>query len=105
MNNTQPLLFDIPSIAETGVWCTLADGIDPAQWAGICRKVGQLSPDRFEEVIDFLNGNDCQPKKSLFLKSPDSLFSRLKRVFCFNQAEVAYLPLVSIGPERVKEAF
>ncbi|MBW8015123.1 MAG: hypothetical protein FVQ82_02980 [Planctomycetes bacterium] len=102
MNNTQPLLFDIPSIAETGVWCQLADGIDPAQWAGICRKIGQLSPGRFAEVMAFLNGKDNKPNKSLFLKSPDSLFSRFKRVFTFNQAEVAHLPLVSIGPEGLK---
>lgn len=98
MNNTQPLLFDIPSIAETGVWCTLADGIDPAQWAGICRKIGQLSPDRFAEVQDFLNGNNSKPSRSRFFAKPDSVFSRLKRVFCFNQADVAHLPLVIIGP-------
>ena len=102
MNNTQPLLFDVPSIAETGVWCTLADGIDPAQWAGICRKIGQLSPNRFAEIANFLNRNDRQPKKSAFLISPDSLFSRLKRAFCFSQAEAAHLPLVSIGPEGLK---
>lgn len=105
MNNTQPLLFDIPSIAETGVWCTLNDGIDPAQWAGLCRKIGQLSPNRFAEVADFLNKNDQKSNNSTFnifhssLRSPDSLFSRLKRVFSFNQDEVAHLPLVSIGPE------
>ena len=108
MNNTQPLLFDIPSIAETGVWCTLADGIDPAQWAGLCRKVGQLSPDRFAEIADFLNRKDQKSNNSTFNSlnssfgqspSPDSLFSRLKRVFFFNQDEAAHLPLVSIGPE------
>ncbi|MBW8016249.1 MAG: hypothetical protein FVQ82_08685 [Planctomycetes bacterium] len=104
MNNTQPLLFDIPSIAETGVWCTLADGIDPAQWAGICRKIGQLSPDQFQEAINTL----FQPKPSNLRtfasstpKNPDSLISRLKRVFCFNQAECSHLPLVSIGPEGI----
>ena len=101
MNNTQPLLFDIPSIAETGVWCTLADGIDPAQWAGICRKIGQLSPDRFTEVMDFLNTKNGKPSRSKFSTSPDSLFSRLKRVFCFNQAEASHLPLISLGPEGI----
>ena len=30
---SQGLLFSEPSIAETGVWCNLADGIDPAEWA------------------------------------------------------------------------
>ena len=97
MNNTQPLLFDIPAIAETGVWCQLADGIDPGQWAGICRKIGQLSPDRFAEVQNYLCGN----KQTTIKRNPDSLFSRLKRVFCFNQAETAHLPLISLGSEGI----
>lgn len=97
MNNTQPLLFDIPSIAETGVWCRLADGIDPAEWAGLCREIGQMSPCRFEEVNECISGQPRSQRKS----SPDSLISRFKRVFTFNQAEVKHLPLVSIGPDRV----
>ena len=32
-SSTQGLLFSEPSIAETGVWCTLNPGIDPAEWA------------------------------------------------------------------------
>jgi len=104
MNNTQPLLFDIPSIAETGVWCTLADGIDPAQWAGICRYLGNLSPNQFQDVQKKLfpskpsHFRTFAPSTS---KNPNSLFSRLKRVFSFNQVEVAHLPLVSIGPEGI----
>lgn len=105
MNNTQSLLFDIPSIAETGVWCQLNDGIDPSEWAGICRKIGQLTPEQFQEAKKRL----FPPKTSHFRtfelstsKNPDSVISRLKRVFCFNQAEVAHLPLVSIGPGVVE---
>ena len=97
MNNTQPLLFDIPAIAETGVWCQLADGIDPAEWAGLCRKIGQMSPCRFEEVERYISDQPRPLRKS----SPDSLISRFKRVFSFNQAEVMHLPLVSLGPDRV----
>ena len=97
MNNTQPLLFDIPAIAETGVWCQLADGIDPAEWAGLCRKIGQMSPCRFEEVKGYISGQPRSSKRC----SPDSLISRLKRVFTFNQDEVMHLPLVSIGPDLV----
>jgi len=97
MNNTQPLLFDIPAIAETGVWCQLADGIDPAEWAGLCRQIGQLPPKRYAEIREFLGNN---PKPTVTSK-PDSLFYRLKRVFCFNQADAAHLPLVSLGYARV----
>ena len=97
MNNTQPLLFDVPSIAETGVWCQLADGIDPAEWAGFCRQIGQLPPKRFAEVRDFLS-NRSKPSIS---HNPDSLITRLKRVFAFNQAEVDHLPLVSLGYDMI----
>ncbi len=93
---TQPLLFSEPSIAETGVWCTLADGIDPAEWAGICRQIGQLSPDRFAAIKGFLTN---RPKYQSS-QNPDSLFSRFKRVFSFRQSEVAHLPLVSLGYAR-----
>jgi len=97
MNNTQPLLFDIPAIAETGVWCQLAVGIDPAEWAGLCRQIGQLSPKRFAEVKGFLSDHPKPPVKN----NPDSLISRLKRVFIFNQADTAHLPLVSLGYAKV----
>ena len=97
MNNTQPLLFDVPSIAETGVWCQLADGVDPAEWAGLCRQIGQLSPKSFAELREYLSNRS----KPSIKHNPDSLFSRLKRIFSFNQAEVTHLPLVSLGYERI----
>mgnify|MGYP001554215649 CR=1 FL=1 len=34
---SQGLLFSEPSIAETGVWCELSTGIDPAEWESLCR--------------------------------------------------------------------
>ena len=44
---SQGLIFSEPSIAETGVWCHLRDGIDPADWAFLCRYLGNLSPCKF----------------------------------------------------------
>ena len=41
---SQGLLFSEPSVAETGVWCALTDGINPAQWAQICRHIGTRRP-------------------------------------------------------------
>lgn len=90
---SQGLLFSEPSIAETGVWCTLNDGIDPAQWAGLCRKLGQMSPAHFQAV------------KSKLSADHDSLRSRLKRIFCFSQADSWHLPLVSIGPSGLSGVF
>lgn len=58
---SQGLLFSEPSIAETGVWCTLNVGIDPAEWAGLCRILGKLPPCQFQAV------------KSKLSADPDSL--------------------------------
>ncbi len=91
--NTQPLLFSEPSIAETGVWCSLADGIDPAEWAYLCRYLGSLRPDQFQRAKEKLAPASLD-RSAKSLGSPDSLFSRLKRVFCFDQAEFSHLPLV-----------
>lgn len=108
----QGLLFSEPAYSETGVWCQLADGIDPGQWAGACRYLGSLTPDQFQQARKTLFPAKTAKKPSLLShiqtfapftsKNPDSLISRLKRVFSFNQAEVDHLPLVSIGPEGLK---
>lgn len=100
--NTQPLLFSEPAIAETGVWCTLTEGIDPAEWANVCRKIGQLSPERFQKTKNRLSPQKPSHFRTFIpftANNPDSLISRLKRVFCFDQSEVAHLPLVCFGPE------
>ncbi len=47
---SQGLLFCEPLIAETGVWCCLSEGIDPAQWAQLCRYIGALSPKDFDQL-------------------------------------------------------
>ena len=81
----QGVLFSEPSIAETGVWCELSDGIDPAQWAGLCRHIGSLNPQQFSRVKDRVLGN------------PDSLLARVKRIFTFDPSECKNLPLLQIG--------
>ena len=81
---SQGLLFAEPAIAETGLWCELSDGIDPERWAKLCKYLGSLSPKQFKAA-----------EKRIF-RSPDSLKSRFKRVFCFDQAECYGLPLVCL---------
>ena len=85
----QGLLFSEPSYSETGVWCELADGIDPKDWASLCRFIGNLSPRQFGVVRRKVVG------------SPDSLRSRVKRLFGSSQSRMAGMPLVSIGPSGV----
>ena len=64
--SSQGLLFAEPAIAETGLWCELADGIDPARWAHLCRYLGELTPEEFKKA-----------EKRLY-PAPDSLKGRLK---------------------------
>jgi hypothetical protein len=77
---SQGLLFSEPSIAETGVWCCLSDGIDPAEWANLCRYIGTLNPMAFEQLK-----NKIVP-----------ITTRSMRNY---RTEVSVdMPLVSIGP-------
>ena len=87
--SSQGLLFAEPAIVETGLWCELADGIDPARWAHLCRYLGNLTPEQFRRAEKRLYGN------------PDSLKSRLKRLFCFGQQECDGLPLVCMGSKKL----
>ena len=85
----QGFLFSEPSIAETGVWCSLNEGIDPGEWAYLCRYIGKLSPREFRVV------------RRKIVSSPDSLGSRIKRLFKFGQSCMAEMPLVSLGPSGI----
>ncbi len=44
------VLFSQECIAETGLWCELATGIDPTEWAKVCRFIGHLTVDRFQTI-------------------------------------------------------
>ena len=80
---SQGLLFSEPSIAETGVWCKLADGIDPAQWASLCRFIGSRSPREFDAIVEMVKG-----RKDL-------------GVVPVGQKKGGRMPLVSIGPSGI----
>ena len=79
----QGLLFSEPSIAETGVWCKLADGIDPAQWASLCRFIGTRSPREFDAIVKMVKGR----------KNSGSVSAET--------AKDVRMPLVSIGPSGI----
>ena len=91
MSTSHGVLFAEPNYSETAVWCELSSGIDPAQWAHLCRRIGTMSPKQFRKVQKKVYGN------------PDSLFNRLRRIFCFEEWETAGMPLVCLG--RLKKEF
>jgi len=82
---SQGLLFSEPSIAETGVWCSLSEGIDPAEWAILCRYIGTLSLKEFEQLR-----NQIMPNPST-----------MKNNFSYYTETFVDIPLVSIGPSGI----
>ncbi len=84
--SSQGLLFSEPSIAETGVWCELSEEIDPAQWAGICRKIGKFSLLKFQLLKQLLRSSES----SETITMADS-----------SRKTYVQLPLLSIGPSGI----
>jgi len=85
---SQGLLFSEPSIAETCVWCELSEGIDPAEWANMCRYIGTLTLKEFECV-----------KRKILSKS-DGIKSKSQRIY-HRSDDLIKIPLVSIGPSGI----
>jgi hypothetical protein len=85
---SQGLLFSEPSIAETCVWCELTEGIDPSQWASLCRYIGTLTCQEFEVV-----------KRNILSKS-NNVKSKHKRLL-HQSDDIVKIPLVSIGPSGI----
>ena len=79
----QGLIFSEPSIAETGVWCTLTEGIDPAQWARLCRFIGSRSPREFDAIVRIVRGRENSEVGSAVA------------------VRMVGVPLVSIGPSGI----
>lgn len=80
---SQGLLFAEPSIAETGVWCSLSEGIDPARWAEVCRFIGTRSTNEFETIVKMVKGRESS--NSVPIAAPKDI----------------RMPLVSIGPSGI----
>ena len=94
---SQGLLFSEPSVSETGVWCELSDGIDPADWARICRYIGTLSSAEFEHLSEMLI-----PELKL---AKSNIFKGIKKLLVFKVESSLDLPIVSIGPGKPGDVF
>ena len=87
----QGLLFSEPSIAETGVWCNLGEGIELSEWARACRHIGNLDAVEFERISAML-----MPKSA----PSSSIFTGLKRLLGSKSKNSTGTPIVSIGPGK-----
>lgn len=66
-------LFNEAPIGAIGVWCPLDDGVNPSDWAQLCRFLGTLGEEQFNrvkrmllkgaEVIQDLESEDSRPKR------------------------------------------
>ena len=88
---SQALLFSEPLYTETGVWCELSNGLDPKEWASLCRYIGSLSPKKFRRIKKKIDPN------------PDSLWNRFKRLFVFEEWETAGVPLLCFDPAGMRQ--
>ena len=88
-SSNQGLLFSEPAYSETAVWCELNDGIDPAEWAYLCRFLGKMEPEEFKKVEKKVFGN------------PDTLIARFKRIFTFKSVNMSDVPLVCWGTSGI----
>ena len=90
---SQGLLFSEPLFTETGVWCELNPDIEPEEWASLCRYIGNMGPKDFRKTQKEVYG------------SPDSLLSRLKRLFTFDGSSLVGIPIFSVGPSGIGGEF
>lgn len=90
---SQGLLFSEPLYTETGVWVELNPDIEPEEWAFLCRYIGNMGSKEFKKC------------KKAILPSPDSIKSRLKRLFTFDGSNLVGIPLFSVGPSGINGEF
>ena len=44
-------------VEEVAVWSKLSPGISPAEWAGLCRQIGSLSPGEFSTIVSLVKAH------------------------------------------------
>ena len=76
------VLFSQECVAETGLWCELTPGIDPTQWARVCRFIGHTSTDRFQSICHLINKLSENQASTITTPEPPC-------------------PLVSLGPSGI----
>ena len=83
--------FNELSKTTHAVWCELNPGIDPASWAWLCRRLGQLTVEDFDALRR-------QPQPRTLVRN--LLKSWMKRV-ASQKTQSDEMPLVSIGPSGI----
>lgn len=87
--------FNELSHCEIAVWCKLEPGIDPAQWASLCRFLGRLNPTAFKAISRGLS-------RTRLLKGARRLVDDLLDT---PKGTPDAPPLISLGPSGVGGEF
>ena len=91
-------IFSELSDSQTAVWCQLSPGIDPDQWAFICRCLGSLTPQEFSEISRRLQMSHEGVKKAL----KEHVRGLLGLNMPPNPSDI---PIVSTGPSGIGGEF
>lgn len=94
--HSQRLLFSETAIAKSSVWCELEDGVDPAEWAQLCKRIGGLGVREFGRVRRAM---ESESKNSL-----GGVLAGIRRVMSLKVENDTGSPIVSIGPGRIGDA-
>lgn len=73
---------------EYGLWCDLSAGIDPTQWASVCRWLGHLEAGEFEELLGRLRRR----------RLVDGARRLAKAIMGAPDKAEGQAPLISVGP-------
>ena len=91
--SSQGRIFNELGAGEIAVWCRLNPGIDPSQWALLCRLLGSLSPSQFDDIYSRTRSRRHRLK------------SAVKRhvvgILGFEGEVTGEIPLVSAGPSGI----
>ncbi len=78
--------------APHAVWCKLNSQIDPTQWANLCRMLGQMPADSFEQIYT----------QTLSRKKIKSFVQKLVHaITSYDATEDPQVPVTSIGPSGI----
>ena len=83
-------IFNEFSAGEIAIWCRLNPGIDPSQWACLCRLLGSLSPSQFNEIYV-----RTRPARN---RIKSAVKRHVVGLLGFDGEVTGEIPLVSTGP-------
>lgn len=87
METSQKLLFSEPYCSENGIWCDLHPELDPAQWARLCRFIGNLSPSQFDWVENVVMGSQGRTGSISFKAVGSGALARGVSGSCWDESE------------------